>query len=337
MLPFIPDQIDSSLWQTVVDRLDEGVVVIGDRRGMVSYANDEAGRLFGYPRDTMLGLDRDDFASLCHPDRLDGPRFCQMMSTGAIEDDTYEVMTADRRLRITLMRLEAGEASYIVMMLREVSHWRADLIAQTVIGDDMHSPMMFAASYAETLLERIERGVTQSFELHDLSRIVHESIQRALSIWKRIRRLYNTDPLYSEHWHMEPILLMDAFATALIEAEEMTAHEGPEFIFDMPDDLAPVKAAAPHLHAALCALLEAAMSHLNADDELHITARAKGRNAHVTMALHGDTLPLDGAIFDMMPCAIAEQTIVRHGGRIWVVSRTGSMNAFSFTLPLWED
>lgn len=333
---FFPNPIHSDLWQMLIEQLDSGVIVLG-AENTVDYANAEAARLFGYPKDAVIGLDLEDFASLCYHERLDGYAFAKAL--GNKKDPPGEVFivhTADRRLRIKLERITVEEEQYTVIMVREVDYWRAELVAETILSDDMHSPLQFAANYAETLVNRVSELAGYSFEIRDLARIVRESVERALRLWKQAGRFYDTAPATAAGWSMYPIDIRDAFNGAAMEAYQTSFSEIPDIELNIPEELPAIRASSPHLHGALTALLEEGISKLEPEDSIVVTAQERLGSAHVTIALHAPNTAISSVAFDSLPCAIAEQTIIRHGGRVWVVNRQGSFSAFSFTLPLWD-
>ena len=146
----------TDLWRTLIEKLNEGVIVF-NQRGVVIYANDEAARLLDYkPRD-VLELDREDVLSLCDTTRLDGAHFAEAILAEDLGDSsghTYEIVTSSGRLRATPLKLELEHGQVLVLLLREAVCWRSDLIAEALMVE-MRSPLAFTTDSAMMLGQRV--------------------------------------------------------------------------------------------------------------------------------------------------------------------------------------
>lgn len=329
--------LGTELWREMIERLDEGVIVFSDR-GVVIYANDEAAALLGYtPRD-VLELEKDDFISLCQLDRLDGATFAKSFSAGNLPgapEIKFEVATVHKRLSIRPFKLTLEHGMVSVLLLREVLNWRSDLISETLMSPEMQGPLDSAVHYCQTLLARLEDGHAHQFEITDLARIVHSSVTRAQSLWGNLSRLYNTNPKHLSQWNVQPLHLHDAVKTAVAA---LTSNTLPDLHLDIPDDLPLIAASATHFHAGLCALFEGTTSRLTRQDRLDVIARHRRRYVQVDVTPEGPaTGGLHGYLFDSLPLAIAEQVILRHGGRVWIGARHDKPHTLSFSVPVWSQ
>jgi hypothetical protein len=332
--------LGTELWREMIERLDEGVIVFSDR-GVVIYANDEAATLLGYtPRD-VLELEKDDFISLCQLDRLDGAAFARAFAEGDLPgapDRVFEVATVQKRLSIRPFNLTLENGMVTVLLLREVLNWRADLISETMMSPDMQGPLDSAAHYCNTLISRLEDGSAHPFELADLARIIQSSVTRAQGLWGNLSRLYNTNPTHFSQWDIRPLPLQEAFQEAISELKTHNSHGMPNLHLDMPDNLPPIAASSAQLHAGLCALLEGATARLMRQDRLAVIARHRRRYVQVDVTPEGTSAGgLHGYLFDSLPLAIAEQVILRHGGRVWIGARHDKPHTLSFSLPVWSE
>ncbi len=329
---------DDQFWRQLVDHLDQGVIVFDDREAVV-YANNEAARLIGYPPQDVLGLDKDDFLSLCQADRLDIASLSRALrgrQAASSAQRSYQVVTAEGRLEVTPLALAGPHGPVTVLLLRESIHWRSEIIAQTVIGE-MNSPLSFASSYCDTLLHQLTQGWVSTFELRDLARIIRDSVKRALWLWEMLAGLYSTDPEESARWVCRPIDLAAALRAALRELSDQAVQGVVGLRLAMPDDLPPVSASASHLHTALCALLSGAAARLTSQERLIVKARARQSYVQVDLipeAVSGAFHPYQ---FDMLPLAVVEQVIARHGGRLWFSETPGQPSGCSFSLPVWKE
>lgn len=330
-----PNVPDTQLFQVIVEKLDEGVIIF-DKQGIVTYANDEAARLLDYPPHDLLDLDKEDFISLCHKDRLDGNRFARAFRSSTPDSgQPYEVITSSRRLALRMLTLEADSECVMILLLREIAHWRSDLIAQTVMAE-MRKPLSFAANSCQTLNARLEGDIAHPFELQDLARIIHESVDRTLALWETLARLYGTDPQNTPELQVAPVTLSGAVQAALHELEQLVAHKLLEVVISLPEDLPPVRASPSHLHAALCALVEGAAGRLGPRDRLLISARDMQRYMQIDLTLEAMGSTMHDYLFDELPFAIAEQVIVQHGGRVWIEMQRGQPVTISCSLPIWS-
>ncbi len=330
-------EVGTELWRELIERLDEGVLIFSDR-GIVIYANDSAARLLGYtPRD-VLELDRDDLISLCQHDRLDEASFARALLTDSLPNtpgQRYEIATANNRLLVTPFRLEMEHGSVTVLLLREQQSWRAELINQTLVSSDMQGPLLFADTYCQMLLSRLESGKAYPFELLDLARIASESVERALALWETLAHLNSTDPAQEPDWVLGPASLAEVVDTALRAALQRHQHSFPVVDVKIPEDLPCIAASEQHLPHALSALLEGVAQRLTHHDHIRLVAHHQRRYVQIDLMVDKAGL-IHGYQLDTLPLAVAEQIILRHSGRIWIEAPDQS-GALSVSLPVWVE
>jgi len=326
--------LHTALWPVLIERLDEGVIVF-DARGVAIYANREAARLLDYTPQEVLGLDREDIVALCQQGRLDAERFAQAFVKGSLPftpEQHYSVVTATRRLTLTPFVLD-NEERFTVLLLRERETWQDELIAQTAL-DEMNGPLTFALNYCQTLLNRLKEGWEHTFELQDLARIVRDSVSHALHLWEMFSRLRSSA---SAPLNVRPVVLPIAFQIALSELKGKAVQGLQGLHLDLPDDLPPVRASEQHLHAVLCAVLEAAAARLSYQGRTTISARRRQGYVQIDITPLAAGNALYGYHCDMLPLAIAEQGIIQHGGRIWLSVAPDRPPVCSFSLPIWSE
>jgi len=328
--------LGTELWREIVERLDEGVIVF-NQRGVAIYANDEAARLLDYrPRD-VLELEKDDLVSLCDLDRLDGARFARAFLASPMPPDgadrQYEVVTAKRRLMATPLALSLEHGMVTLLLLRELAGWRSDLIARTV-ASDMQGPLAVIAHYSDMLIQRLQDGSAHPYELNDLARIIKESLGRAMTLWERLAQLHSVDPGDSGvTLAFEPVDVSVILRSALSQVEQDSAQSTPLMRLDLPGDLPVVRASQQALHSALAILFAQAIAALPPDGSLAIAGRDRERYVQIDLKADPPGAALRSHLFDVFPLANVEQTIMRHGGRVW----TGNQGKrVSFSLPVWD-
>jgi two-component system, NtrC family, sensor histidine kinase KinB len=319
--------LGTELWREIVQRITEGVIVF-NQRGIVIYANDEAARLLDYKSRDVLELDRDDIVSLFDRDRMDGRRFAtdfmlDQPAPGAPR--SYEVVSTRRRLMLSPFNLELEFGTVRVLLIKENVWWRSELISQT-FADQMQGPLSIIEHYTTMLNDRLQDPSAHPYEHTDLTRIIHESLNRAMAVWQNLTDLHGTEPTPHRTQNLQMIRPADAFA--VIARQLDPAHPQPEL--DIPADLPQIRASINQFYPALYTLLESLVTRLPEGGNLLV----KGYNhqRYVQFSLYiAPHLPnlLRMAQFDVLPLATVEQIIMLHGGRVWADG-----NAIHFSLPV---
>lgn len=332
--------LTGELWRELIEKLDQGVIIFNDR-GVVIYGNDEAARLLGYTARDLLELEKEDFLALCQIDRLEGAQFSIMLLEGELPtspERSYAVATVHKRLMLRPFTLNLENDSITVLLMREIVHWREDLISEAVISPAMQTPLDSAASYCQMLISRLDSNEAHPFELADLARIINSSVSRAMHLWGDLAQLYHTDPVREGTWEPRAIALRDALQNAWKEVRSQGNQNLPKVTFDLPDDLPSIAGASSQLHIGLCALLQGTAARLTRSDQMTLNARQRRHYIQVDLQTSSPTANvLHGYLFDAMPLAIAEQVILRHGGRVWLNPHPSRPSTLSFSLPTWES
>jgi nitrogen-specific signal transduction histidine kinase len=330
--------VGTNLWRTLIEKLNEGVIVF-NQRGVVIYANDEAAHLLGYkPRD-VLELDKEDVLSLCDAARLDGERFAAVFLDDNLEDSsgrTFEVVTTSKRLLFTPLALELEHGRVIVLLLRQAVCWRSDLIAQALMSE-MNSSLSFTADGASTLSERVKSGDAHPYELGDLARIICESHEHTLELWARLSYLYRTDPRQEFKLEMGALDLETICKRVLDMLIERSGHDLSDVRVGFPQDLPAVCASEAHLEMALYILLEQAFLCLPDEDTLIVKGSNKKRYIQLDLVTSDTGSKVHRYLLDDLPLAAAEQIVQQHGGRVWVRGRPGKSVILSLALPIWQE
>jgi signal transduction histidine kinase len=329
--------LGTELWREIVERLDEGVIVF-NQRGVAIYANDESARLLDYkPRD-VLELEKDDFVALCDQDRLDGARFAGVFLADPMPPEGsgrhYELVTTRRRLMATPLALSLEHGTVTLLMLRELSAWRSDLIARTV-ASDMHGPLSVIAHYSEMLIQRLQDDSAHPFEIRDLARIIHDSLGKAMSVWEMLSQLHSVDPREATtSLAFESVDVSGILRSAVAQVEQEAAHATQLMRLEIDGDLAAVRASPQILHSALSILIAQAIHALPPMGSLTISARNYERYVRIDLKAEPEGAALRTHLFDVFPLSNVEQTILRHGGRVWTDKRSKRV---SFSLPIWTQ
>lgn len=330
--------LGTQLWREVVEKLDEGVIIF-NQRGVVIYGNDEAARLLSYqPRD-VLELDKEDFLSLCDLDRLDGAHFAQALGAekpgeGGLR--SYELVTTARRLTATPMPLPLEGGDVTVLFLRESTHWRSDLIARAV-AIEMQSPLTFTSTYSDMLMERLHSGGATPYEINDITRIMHESLRRAMAIWQMLSYLYTTDPNQPDSLFLSAAVnLSEALRTAMRDVTARPERPLPAIRVELPGDLPAVRAPADYIQPALYALLDTLAHRLPANSALIVSARNRERYVQVDFSSEAGGKVLRTRLFDSFPLVVVEQIVQRSGGRLWIEKTGRNPTTLSLALPVWS-
>jgi signal transduction histidine kinase len=328
----------TDLWRTLIEKLDEGVIVF-NQRGVVIYANDEAARLLDYkPRD-VLELDKSDVLALCDSTRLDGEHFATAFLPEELGDNsghTYQVMTSSRRLSATPLQLDLVHGQVTVLLLREAVCWRSDMIAQTLMTE-MRSPLGFTTDSAAMLSERLKSGDAHPYELNDLARIIRESQEHTMMLWNVLAYLYRSDPRQAAILETGKIHLGDTCKSVQHEIAQRSGHRLSAVKLELPSDLPAVRASDAHLQTALYILLEQSLAYLAEGDALTIKGSDRKRYVQLDLAAQAPGSRLRSHLLDELPLAAAEQIIRQHGGRVWVSGKAGRPVVLSLALPVWQE
>nr|MBN1228399.1 PAS domain-containing protein [Anaerolineae bacterium] len=330
-----PSEIDPDIIRQIFEKLPYGVLIF-DSRGTAVSANQEAARLLDYHLQEIPGLTREDFLALCQPDRLDYIHLKRaLLGETAPGAGEYTFATVSRRLSARVIPLHTEGIPSSALLLREHHEWQAELISETAV-DRLHSPLAFAASYCETLQSRLDEDWGQEFELQDLARITRESIGQAFASWEMLHRLHITNPEQQKHRAYRAIALPAVLQFALRDLDERGVPGTSRLTLDIPAMLPPVRASETDLRIGLSALLEGAANRQNAGDSIVIKAHDRTHYIQIDFIAEKPANALVSYLFDSLPCAIAEQVIIRHGGRIWF-SAGGGGHVCSISLPVWKE
>lgn len=330
--------LGTDLWRTVIEKLDEGVIVF-NQRGVVIYSNNEAARLLDYkPRD-VLELDKEDVISLCDTTRLDGDHFAAAFLLGDLGENsghTYEIVTSRKKLCVTPLQLDLVHGKVTVLLLREAVGWRSDLIAQALMTE-MRSPLAFTTDSATMLNERVKSGDAHPYELRDLTRIIRESQEHTMGLWNMLSYLHRADPRQAALLETKPVQLHDLCQAAQDELAQHAGYRSSALKLELPTGLPAVRASATHLQAALYILIEQALACLPEDDTLTVKACDRQRYVQLDLAAGTAGSRMRSHLLDELPLAAAEQIIQQHGGRVWVRGKAGKPIVLSIALPLWQQ
>lgn len=328
----------TDLWRTLIEKLDEGVIVF-NQRGVVIYANDEAARLLEYkPRD-VLELDKGDVLSLCDSTRLDGDHFTAAFKPedlGENSGHTYEVVTSVRRLLVTPLQLDLVHGQVTVLLLREALCWRSDMIAQALMTE-MRSPLAFTADSAAMLNERLKSGDAHPYELSDLARIIRDSQEHTMTLWNMLAYLHRSDPRQAAILETRKVNLEDLCKAVQHDLAQHSGHRLSDLMLELPPDLPSVSASPVHIQTALYILMEQSLAYLPEGDSLTIKGSDRKRYVQLDLAANGPGSRLRSHLLDELPLAAAEQIVQQHGGRVWIRGKAGKQVVLSLALPIWQE
>jgi len=219
-----------------------------------------------------------------------------------------------------------------LLLLRDQAAWRSDLIARTV-ASDLHGPLAVIAHYSDMLIQRLQDGSAHPYEINDLARIIHESLGRAMRVWEMLSQLHSVDPRESTAALVfESVDVSLLLRSAVAQVEQEAVHTTQLTRLDIDGDLAAVRGSPQILHSALSILIAQAIHALPSLGSLTISARNYERYVRIDLKAEPEGAALRTHLFDVFPLSNVEQTILRHGGRVWTDKRSKRV---SFSLPIW--
>lgn len=316
----------TDLWRMIVEELDEGIIVFNDM-GVSIYTNNEAARLLGYATRDVLDLDVDDLVALVYRRRLDGSNLARALLKDEIGEPPgkeYLIAMSDRRLHARPFKLALENGTVTILLLRDAGAWVDTLISDTVI-DELYGPLSAASTYAQTLISRINEGNALPFELHDLARIISESVARAHDLWITASNLAELSPDRAPTLSEDIVDFEELMREVEAELFHSSSGDTPPIDKLLPDDLMPIKGNRAGLKSALLALLKGCAARLPQGTYLEVAAENYNTFIKVTVQPRSAEAALVNVAewfaprdLDRLPFAIAEQVVVRNGGRVWI-------------------
>jgi PAS domain S-box-containing protein len=343
-------------------------MVVSDRSGAIVFANSQTERLFGYPRDELLGQPLARLlpdgagvagAVLAAPvadtveangRRRDGSRVPVEIKLSPLETEDGPLLTSAvrditdrRRAEEEIRRLNVGLEHRVAERTRELARSNADLEQFAYVAShDLQEPLRAVASYTQLLVRRYE---------HRLDGDALRFIDRTRSAVGRMQALIRDLLAYSrvgtrgeafELADCESVLadVLDDLQAAVAETGATVTHE----------PLPALRADASQIRQLLQNLIGNAIKFRGAaPPEVHVAARRDGEGWLFTVRDNG--IGIDPqyaervfAIFQRLHSrraypgtgvglAICKRIVERHGGRIWVEAGRSGGTTVCFLIP----
>jgi PAS domain S-box-containing protein len=350
------------LFRAVVESAPNGVVMV-DRQGVIVLVNRETERLFGYPREELLGRSID----MLVPERLRqqhpgdreaffGNPHSRAMGAGR---DLYGVRKdgAEIPVEIGLNPISTGDGLFVLASVVDISPRKQaeeelrrsnDELERFayVASHDLQEPLRTVASYLQLLERRYrERLDGDALEFIDFAvggaRRMEQLIQDLLA-FSRVGTQGEAPSITGTE---------DALRDTLNSLRAAIDNSGAAITSGA---LPPVMADAGQLRQLLANLIGNALKFRGeAPPQVHVEAVRDGRFWRFSVADNGIGIAPEFferifVIFQRLHVreaypgtgvglAICRKIVDRHGGRIWLTSTPGSGTTFFFTLPAVTD
>jgi len=327
----------------ILSNMADGILLVdGDR--VIRMLNPAAERILGLPSEDSLGR---TFVEVVRDYELNGV-LERCLSAGEPQTTLVEMSPSKQFLGVIATPLH-GQTGCLLLVhdltqIRRLETVRRDFVAN--ISHELRTPIASLKALTETLRDGAiaDQSVASDFlnsinvEVDRLAQMVQE-----LSDLSRIES--GEAPL-----HKEPVDIAQTIGRAVGRLEALAERAELEIVQEIDSGLPKIVADDERVEQVLVNLIHNAIKFTPPHGRIHITAKAAGDNALISVADTGVGIPVDdlSRIFERfykadkaragegtgMGLAIAKHIVEAHGGKIWAESVEGRGATFYFTLPL---
>lgn len=346
------------LFREAADSSPSGLLIVDDA-GIITYANREAARIFGYGPDGLTGLDLETLV----PEALRGAHRMQRLgfhsAQGARTMGTGREFTGRRRdgaevpLEIGLSSLDSDEGSFVVAAVMDVGERvrvREDLRRKNedlerfayVASHDLQEPLRTVSNFLHLLEDRYGDRLDD-----DGRAFVSLALQGAQRMRHLIAALLAVSRVDS-HGAAMAVVDLGAVAERVLAGLRAAVEESGATV--EVDALPSVTGDEIQLEQVLANLIGNALKFRGVSaPRVVVTATRAHREWVIGVADNGIGIPADSferifVIFQRLHApqefggtglglALCKRIVERHGGRIWVESSPGRGSTFRFTMP----
>ncbi len=338
------------------------VVDAGDRT--ILTCNEAAERMFGYPRDVMVGRNTE----FLYPSKQDyeenGRKYFLSLDEKGIYHAEYPMRRADGTIfptetRITPMIDDSGDRSRVVALVTDMTEEKQarEALAQSEKRSQMKSEILSNMSHELKSPLTSIKGIIDSLSQKDVSfdsqtrdlmlTAMSEEVERLIRL---VEDLLHMSKIEAGVWAPRKAVSQIGEIISDVVGRQRLVHQGRVFELEMAPSLPPVSLDRSQIRQVLTNLISNSLAYADAGSPIGIKARLMDQWVEVSVRDQGaGILPEElDRIFEKfyrgpnqsrahgtgLGLAICRAIIKAHGGRIWAESEPGRGSTFYFRLPL---
>ena len=314
-----------------------------DSKGMITYANTEAARVFGAAAESLVGCEVKALLPTLSLDAISPV-------PGRSQPPLPDVRIGDRTFAPVVRSAAAGPGASTVVALRDVTERRQDerrrLDFYSIIAHDLRSPLSAMMIRADLLL-RGKRGPMSAEATEDLRRFTG-NIRSMVALINDFLDLARLDDVGTKHDAVE-LDLGSTISTAVDELRPLAEAGRLTLEWSSPPSEVKVLGDKVRLGQVLSNLIGNAIKYTPAGGRILVAATTMENFVETTVSDTGPGIPPDAipSLFERftrvaatsrtmgtgLGLMIVREIILAHGGEVGVTSDAGKGSTFWFRLP----
>lgn len=329
----------------VLDNMTDGVIVT-DKEGNITLANQMAGKIFNFKVKTASTI---SVIQATHNHEIDN-LVKQCLVTGRQHNTQIELISSGKYLRVIVTPISGLTLDGCLLLfqdlteLRNLQTMRRELVGN--ISHDLRTPLAGIKIMVETLYDGAinDKIITTDF----LKRIENE-VDRLTQMVSELTELSRIEVGEAE-LNKEPVNLNELIHEAIIQLRPLANKQNVNLQPALSDNLPIVDIDRERLLRTIINLIDNAIKFNRIGGSVTVTTEFNDKAVTVKVIDTGIGIPKDrlSHVFERfyksdksrtnrgsgLGLAIAKHTIEAHGGKIWAQSGEGKGSTFSFIVPL---
>lgn len=357
--------------KTIIESVPNGMVLVNES-GIITLVNQETEKLFGYPRNELIG----QTVEILVPDPFK-EKHIQYRNT-FFSDPVSRAMGSGRNLygkrknksefpiEIGLSLMDTDEGRFVISSIiditerknheDEIKEKNEELIQINQLKDrflsmaahDLRTPLAVFKHGIQNFLEGYLGEITQKQE--SILKLIFERVE---GMNKLIDNLLDVEQIESGKLHLncEKIDMKVFLDQFILECGELASAKKIDLKLDIPQKLPTCFCDPMRVHQILCNLTSNAIKFSYENTQILILVKKQNSNIEISIQDQGQGIPKDDLDKLFMPFSklsvkatagekstglgltIVKKMVETHGGKIFVQSEYGKGSTFTFTLP----